>query len=299
MKPKKIVYARTINMLEDADPVRISLVDSGANKKRITFKSEASTGISIKKIAFADEQLGLEFIRKNFDDADIYEESAWAIEGSNYVIYSKDYLPSDKLTEIKGDGFTLWVNDTRDERATKQSQEKTCSTLLAGQSDDRQEINMSKTIDAIIKSLESALLSIKGEVTEPEDKVEEAKEDIKEEEVKQEVANDLQIKLEAAEKALNEVKAENTVLAKQLAETNEAIKTYELKFNELLTKTEKFETDAKESQAKYESLIKSIEDSKLRSNSSEVEAAKAEVKEEKKEDVKKSAFLQICEQLVK
>ena len=311
MKPKKMVYARTVNMIEDADPVKISLVNRGANQKRFTLKSERKTGTEIKKIAFTDMDAGMAFVEKNFDDSDIYDESAWSVENEQYIIYSKDFNVEEKLTEIKGEGFTIWVNDPRitsddeedededeeDEDEDEDSMaEKTCSTLLADQIIDQDEINMSKTIDKLIKTLESALTNLK------KDEVEEVKEEIKEE-VKEEIKVDevatpsVESKLEEAEKALETIKTENAELAKEIAKAKEALEAYEGKFAELLAKTEKFETQAKESQVKYETLIKSVEDSKLGSNSSEIEAIKADTKEEVKGNVRKSAFLSICEQL--
>lgn len=309
MKPKKIVYARTVKMIEDADPEKISLVNRGANQKRFTLKSERKTGTEIKKIAFTDMNVGMAFVEKNFDDADIYDESAWSVENEQYIIYSKDFNVEEKLTEIKGEGFTIWVNDPRitsddeDEEDEDEGEEdedsiaeKTCSTLLADQIIDQDEINMSKTIDKLIKTLESALTNLK------KDEVEEVKEEIKEE-VKEEIKVDevatpsVESKLEEAEKALETIKTENAELAKEIAKAKEALEAYEGKFAELLAKTEKFETQAKESQVKYETLIKSIEDSKLGSNSSEIEATKADTKEEVKGNVRKSAFLAICEQL--
>lgn len=309
MKPKKIVYARTVKMIEDADPEKISLVNRGANQKRFTLKSERKTGTEIKKIAFTDMNVGMAFVEKNFDDADIYDESAWSVENEQYIIYSKDFNVEEKLTEIKGEGFTIWVNDPRitsddedeededeDEEDEDSIAEKTCSTLLADQIIDQDEINMSKTIDKLIKTLESALTNLK------KDEVEEVKEEIKEE-VKEEIKVDevatpsVESKLEEAEKALETIKTENAELAKEIAKAKEALEAYEGKFAELLAKTEKFETQAKESQVKYETLIKSIEDSKLGSNSSEIEATKADTKEEVKGNVRKSAFLAICEQL--
>jgi predicted nucleic acid-binding Zn-ribbon protein len=301
MKPKKMVYARTVNMIEDADPVKISLVNRGANQKRFTLKSERKTGTEIKKIAFADVDTGMAFVEKNFDDADIYDESAWSVENEQYIIYSKDFNVEEKLAEIKGENFTIWVNDPREAQTAMKSDvvaEKTCSTLLADQIIDQDEINMSKTIDKLIKTLESALTNLKKD----EDEVEEVKEEIKEE-VKEEIKVDevatpsAESKLEEAEKALETIKTENAELAKEIAKAKEALEAYEGKFAELLAKTEKFETQAKESQVKYETLIKSVEDSKLKSNSSEIEAIKADTKEEVKANVKKSAFLSICEQL--
>lgn len=305
-----MVYARTVNMIEDADPVKISLVNRGANQKRFTLKSERKTGTEIKKIAFTDMDAGMAFVEKNFDDADIYDESAWSVENEQYIIYSKDFNVEEKLTEIKGEGFTIWVNDPRitsddeeDEDEDEEDEdedsiaEKTCSTLLADQIIDQDEINMSKTIDTLIKTLESALSNLKKE-----EAVEEVKEEIKEE-VKEEIKVDevatpsVESKLEEAEKALETIKTENAELAKEIAKAKEALEAYEGKFAELLAKTEKFETQAKESQVKYETLIKSVEDSKLGSNSSEIEAIKADTKEEVKGNVRKSAFLAICEQL--
>lgn len=302
-----MVYARTVNMIEDADPVKISLVNRGANQKRFTLKSERKTGTEIKKIAFTDIDTGMAFVEKNFDDSDIYDESAWSVENEQYIIYSKDFNVEEKLAEIKGEGFTIWVNDPRitsddeededeDEEDEDSIAEKTCSTLLADQIIDQDEINMSKTIDKLIKTLESALTNLK------KDEVEEVKEETKEE-VKEEVKVDevatpsVESKLEEAEKALETIKTENAELAKEIAKAKEALEAYEGKFAELLAKTEKFETQAKESQVKYETLIKSVEDSKLGSNSSEIEAIKADTKEEVKGNVRKSAFLSICEQL--
>lgn len=295
-----MVYARTVNMIEDADPVKISLVNRGANQKRFTLKSERKTGTEIKKIAFTDMDAGMAFVEKNFDDADVYDKSAWSVENEQYIIYSKDFNVEEKLTEIKGEDFTIWVNDPREAQVTMKSDivaEKTCSTLLADQIIDQDEINMSKTIDTLIKTLESALSNLKKE-----EAVEEVKEEIKEE-VKEEIKVDevatpsVESKLEEAEKALETIKTENAELAQEIAKAKEALEAYEGKFAELLAKTEKFETQAKESQVKYETLIKSVEDSKLGSNSSEIEAIKADTKEEVKGNVRKSAFLSICEQL--
>jgi chromosome segregation ATPase len=301
MKPKKMVYARTVNMIEDADPVKISLVNRGANQKRFTLKSERKTGTEIKKIAFADVDTGMAFVEKNFDDADIYDESAWSVENEQYIIYSKDFNVEEKLAEIKGENFTIWVNDPRETQTTMKSDivaEKTCSTLLADQIIDQDEINMSKTIDKLIKTLESALTNLKKDEVEVEEVKEEIKEEVKEEIKVDEVATpSAESKLEEAEKALETIKTENAELAKEIAKAKEALEAYEGKFAELLAKTEKFETEAKESQVKYETLIKSVEDSKLGSNSSEIEAIKADTKEEVKANVKKSAFLSICEQL--
>ena len=275
-------------MIEDADPVRISLVNRPANQKAFTLKSELAT--EIQRIEFADSEVAKAFLDKYFEK-DSYELKA---EGELIVAYSKDYNKDKKTTIILGEGYKVYVTDPRPQpepievEAIKQESSDEQSTLGLDHTEKNQlmESNILEKLSSSIESLVTYLKSDKNVEVKEEPKTEEVAEPAKEDvavEAKVEAEN--VAKDETDYKALSEeLKSENEKLKTELAEKAESLTNLEKGLISIEEKVSALKTESEAYKSKYESLIAQVESQAIQSNSvvSEPETTVTKSVEEKK-----------------
>lgn len=287
MKPRTVNYFREVGMIEDADPIRISLVNRPANQKAFTLKSELVT--EIQRIEFADKELANTFLEKYFEK-DSYDLKQ---EGETLIAYSKEYDKDKKTTIILGEGYKVYVTDPRPEPelitlSEKQETPNEQSTLVLDHTEKNQlmESNILEKLSSSIESLVTYLKSDKNVEVKEEPKAEEVAEPVKEEiaeEAKVE-AEDI-AKDETDYKTLSEeLKSENEKLKTELAEKVKSLEDLEKGLVSIEEKVSALKTESEAYKSKYENLIAQVESQAIQSNSVVADPATAVTKsvEEKK-----------------
>lgn len=301
---KTFTEEKDIDFLEDADPVRVSVVDQGANKRRFYLKNKSGENYKVVKIQHKksiqiseDESVDYtekfkNFLEKNFNNKNIEPEE---IDG-NMVVKSTDYDSSKNYEYIPlSDGFEIFIEKEEIFNLDK-SQQKICDTVSIDSTEDK----MLEDLKELFSKGAEILDKFEGSDSKKEVLKEEKAEDVSEkaDEAKSEATeattedkgsaekSEVEIALENSQKEIKDLKEKSDALAKDIQEIK--------KGNDELTKVLKqFNEIAKAIQDKNEKLEKSIEtksselDKKFDSlnygvsSNSEADTKEVEKKEEK------------------